>query len=80
MRNQYGEPIEDKLSEAPVVFRKIVDLRFRRNRRLAEARGCAVQVGRTIDLEREVDVSVTRIDVFHADEPQRVGGKVPILV
>ena len=57
-----GETVEDELAEARVILGEIIDLRRRLRLARAIGSGLAIQVARAIDLEAEVEASVTRIE------------------
>ena len=80
VRNEQRHPVENQLAKTCVVFREVIDLRLGQRLRLAFADGRAIQIGRTIDFEIEIDVIVARIDLFNSGQAQRISRKVAVLV
>src|SRR5438874_10799396 len=61
IRRDEGQPVQDKLAEAGIVLRKIIDLRFNQNRWWTGIFHLAIQVAGTVCLEGEIYTGIAWI-------------------
>src|SRR5437870_4112444 len=66
------------MGKALIILGQVIYFWFRKERRFTRADSSAVQIGRTINFEGEIDAIVTGIDIGQVCKTQSVVGKITI--
>src|SRR6266568_4230024 len=91
IRHDEGQPIKDKLTEAGIVLREIIDLRFNQSPWWAGVYRLTIEVARTVGLEGEIYTRIAWIETLerligrwvrfvHLNQAQRIDGEIARLI